>query len=387
MTTVNLSPEVEDIVIDHVHAKKATLGSCGLVCKSWLRSSRYHLLGHALVHADNWRVFIQLATSPLATFIPCIHTLSISESSRARPQAHCTPSQLRASTSCIDQIVLQLPVLPALKSLRLCLTPWTLVAKVTVDRLIHLVLNVTELRLRKVAFRRPADLFAFLSHFPQLRKLSVELAFWIGSSSTTGTQALDIPSNLQYVHLHGVYPDPAEHVITLLNAAACAPPILLQLGPLTRISIVPLGGLLCAVGSCLQALELDFHSDATADDVRTHIDLSRNTSLAHLALRDISPKEARNGPWALLEALHCNVPMLTLEVATSLVTFLNEFNWVRLNWTLRTHFSALRRLRIIAKDAYPLDRGEISLRRALAEYDSRGMLEVVVEFSDFFSDL
>ncbi|KAJ7646408.1 hypothetical protein DFH06DRAFT_1210502 [Mycena polygramma] len=51
--TVDLPPEIEELVADHLCDDKATLGSYGLVCKSWLGSSRYHLFGDVLLHSGN----------------------------------------------------------------------------------------------------------------------------------------------------------------------------------------------------------------------------------------------------------------------------------------------------------------------------------------------
>ncbi|TDL26655.1 hypothetical protein BD410DRAFT_530461 [Rickenella mellea] len=38
-----ISPELTDIVIDYLHDHRPALCSCGLVCRSWLASSRFHL--------------------------------------------------------------------------------------------------------------------------------------------------------------------------------------------------------------------------------------------------------------------------------------------------------------------------------------------------------
>ncbi|KAF8218062.1 hypothetical protein K438DRAFT_1451511, partial [Mycena galopus ATCC 62051] len=36
-------PELEDALIDFCHEDHATLATCGLVCRDWLPTSRYHL--------------------------------------------------------------------------------------------------------------------------------------------------------------------------------------------------------------------------------------------------------------------------------------------------------------------------------------------------------
>ncbi|KAJ6471754.1 hypothetical protein C8R47DRAFT_1222016 [Mycena vitilis] len=358
MVAVDLPPEVEELVIDHLYNEIETLGSCGLVCESWLSTSRYHLFGAISLHTGNWREFLQLINSPLATFVPYIYTLTVSGSSRDK-------------TPYLTEMLPELPVFPALKSLQFYLIAWTHVSKPTVDCLAQLVLNVTDLSLRRVSFRSPLDLVELLSRFPRLRRLSVEFRFWNhgGSLDPVDTQSLGTAHTLECVRLGDVQRDPAGHVLTWLNPAVGAAPIrVLQLGSLRRRSIAPLGKLLSSVGPELCELNLDFWHDVTADDIKTHIDLARNTSLRHLTVHP-SKREGDNAPWALLAALHCTITALTLELSMTSVDVLDEFEWRDLNTTLKAHFSALRYLRILVKDGRVLTEGESPLRAALADIE------------------
>ncbi|KAJ7607117.1 hypothetical protein DFH06DRAFT_1149593 [Mycena polygramma] len=324
--------------------------------------------GAVSLHTDNWRGFLHLINSSLVTFVTSIHTLTISGFSSDK-------------TPYLNEMLPQLPVFPALKSLQFYLIAWTHVSKPTVDCLALLSLNVTELGLRRVAFRSPLHLIAVLSRFPRLRNLSVEFKFWTdgGSLDPADTRSLGTLHTLECVRLEDVHRDPAGHVISWLNPAVGAPPIrVLQLGRLRGSTIAPLGKLLCSVGPKLRELNLDFWFDVTPDDIKTHIDLARNTSLRHLTLHP-SKKEGDNTPWALLAALHCTVTTLTLELSMTSVDVLDEFEWRDLNTTLKAQFSALRRLRILIKGGRVLNEGESPLRAALAEYASRGMLEVGVK--------
>ncbi|KAJ7676871.1 hypothetical protein DFH06DRAFT_1169212 [Mycena polygramma] len=347
MPGVDLPPEVEELVIDHLYDENASLGCCGLVCKSWLRTSRYHLFGAVSLHTGNWRGFLQLVNSSLVTFIPSIHTVTISGSSSE-------------TTPYLNEMLPQLPFLPSLNSLRFYLIAWTHVSKATVDCLAQLVLDVTELSLRRVVFRSPPHLVVVLSRFPHLQKLLVEFKFWSHGASLdpADTQSLGISRTLECVRLEDVHRDPAGHVITWLNPAVGAPPIrVLQLGSLHGRTIATLGKLLCSVGPELRGLNLDFWLDVTPDEIQTHLDLARNTSLRHLSLHP-SKREADNTPWALLAALRCNLTTLTLELSMTSVDVLDEFEWRDLDKTLK---------------------GESPLRAAIAGYNSRGTLEVGVK--------
>jgi hypothetical protein len=43
--------EITDMIIDHLHGDKPTLAVCGLTCKEWLSSSRYHLFSKVVLNA------------------------------------------------------------------------------------------------------------------------------------------------------------------------------------------------------------------------------------------------------------------------------------------------------------------------------------------------
>ncbi|KAJ7146644.1 hypothetical protein C8R44DRAFT_757924 [Mycena epipterygia] len=75
MATVDIPVELQDLIIDHVHEQKQTLSTCGLVCKTWLRSSRHHLFGSVTLCDYNWEEFL-LLESPLATFATSIESFN-----------------------------------------------------------------------------------------------------------------------------------------------------------------------------------------------------------------------------------------------------------------------------------------------------------------------
>ncbi|KAJ7244407.1 hypothetical protein B0H12DRAFT_808407 [Mycena haematopus] len=57
--------ELEDAVIDFCHKDRATLAACGLVCRGWLPTSRYHLFSSISLTAENVPGFLDiLSLSP-----------------------------------------------------------------------------------------------------------------------------------------------------------------------------------------------------------------------------------------------------------------------------------------------------------------------------------
>ncbi|KAJ7143701.1 hypothetical protein C8R44DRAFT_724736 [Mycena epipterygia] len=63
--------ELEDTIIDLNHSDLATLASCGLVCRSWLPSSRYHLFSSISLNENNAASFLAISKSSL-TNIPAV---------------------------------------------------------------------------------------------------------------------------------------------------------------------------------------------------------------------------------------------------------------------------------------------------------------------------
>lgn len=67
-----LAQELIDIIIDYFYADGRVLGVCGLVCKAWVSSSRYHLFSQLSLDSGSVKSIFQLldshrSTIPLAT--------------------------------------------------------------------------------------------------------------------------------------------------------------------------------------------------------------------------------------------------------------------------------------------------------------------------------
>ncbi|KAJ7187335.1 hypothetical protein C8R46DRAFT_1059505 [Mycena filopes] len=79
MSPKTLPRELCDLIVDYLHAERATLCSCALVCRAWLPASRFHLFaeislteheGHAAARLN------ALLGSPHATFARAVRTLN-----------------------------------------------------------------------------------------------------------------------------------------------------------------------------------------------------------------------------------------------------------------------------------------------------------------------
>jgi hypothetical protein len=68
-----LPPELVDGIVDHLHADRFALARCALVCKSWVTASRYHRFHTSIeIHKDNISVAIELLSSSTCTFANAI---------------------------------------------------------------------------------------------------------------------------------------------------------------------------------------------------------------------------------------------------------------------------------------------------------------------------
>ncbi|KAJ7837104.1 hypothetical protein B0H13DRAFT_2105956 [Mycena leptocephala] len=330
-SSLDFPPELQDLVMDYLHDQKHTVCTCGLVAKSWLRSSRHHL-------------FASVFFSPLTTFAQSINSLTISVSDY---DIH-TPG----SSSNLNRVILLLRTFhepeprfpasalrefPALRSLRLEDCHWTGVTETTTNSLVAMFPNITELDLHLVTFLSPPHM---------------------------------VVMNLQF-----------DQVVLWLRVN---PPFrVLELGIMDARSLPSVGNLLRALGPQLQDFDLKLMYHATADDIRTHIDLSQNTNLhrltIHLSLRRFQPAAAAlHAPWALLAAPHSTISTLTLVLSIDFLHLLDNLDWTHLNTALETYpqFIALRRLHFIVHCPSMMDATEGQIRARVQEYSARGIVEV-----------
>ncbi|KAJ7098281.1 hypothetical protein C8R44DRAFT_642877, partial [Mycena epipterygia] len=74
-----LPPELVDAIIGQAQDDIHALATCGLVCRSWLAASRYHIFKGIPVslRPGNVQPFIQLLIHPSSTLHPYIQSLEL----------------------------------------------------------------------------------------------------------------------------------------------------------------------------------------------------------------------------------------------------------------------------------------------------------------------
>ena len=100
--------EIYDYIIDHLHKDRRTLSRCGLVCKGWRTTSRFHLFSIVELHLQDVDQDLAILSSPLATIPSYVQNLTIDACADVEPES-----------GFFEKLVSGLPPMKQLKALRL----------------------------------------------------------------------------------------------------------------------------------------------------------------------------------------------------------------------------------------------------------------------------
>ncbi|KAJ7906838.1 hypothetical protein B0H13DRAFT_2020127 [Mycena leptocephala] len=386
-SSLDFPPELQDLVMGYLHDHKHAVGTCGLLAKSWLRSSRHHLFASVFLCDQNWEDFVQLLGSPLATFAQSINflTISVSDYDTHTPGSSSNLNRVilllrtfHEPASCFPENALR--EFPALRSLRLEDCHWTGVTETTTNSLVAMFPNITELDLHLVTFLSPSHMVVMVSPFSQLQKASLNPLFRQRESRFDLSHYPDVPRNLAHLRLRlGPLTNNLHFDQVVLWFHVNPPFRVLELGILDAQSLPSVGNLLRALGPQLQDFDLKLMENVTAYDIKTNIDLSQNTNLHRLTIHLSFPRfqpaaaAALHAPWALLAALHSTISTLTIVLS---IDSLHLLDWTHLNNALETYpqFIALRRLHFIVHCPSMMDAIEGVIRARV--YSACGIVEV-----------
>ncbi|KAJ7869123.1 hypothetical protein B0H14DRAFT_3440824 [Mycena olivaceomarginata] len=346
-----LPTELDDLIVDHLRDNKHALIACALVNKSWLLSSRHRLFEKVTLVDDNSKTFLELAASPLATFLSCIQSLT------------------------------------NMHNLHLHYIDVNGVSETALTQLGAVFPYVTELNVSNpVGFLRLHDLFIIVARFLQLRRLSIKSSF-LQEDANAISHHPPVPPALEVVRMHSTpgSDNPFPHIAAWLGAAQGPSAIrALELGLLKRQSLPSIGNLVRMLGPDLHALSLNLMYQITTADIETHLDLSRNINLqdltVHVGLRRYHSSSAHpHATWALLAAPQLSqIKSLTIVLQIDLIHTLDAFDWARLNTMLGSapHFSALQRLRFLVH--CPSDHVADAIIAQVPMWAEKGIVEVQV---------
>jgi hypothetical protein len=81
--TRSIPNELTHVIIDHLSDDKHSLANCGVVCRSWVARSQFHLFRCVCVYAGNVSGFAALLnTRSCMTFASYVNSLQLSEAPR-----------------------------------------------------------------------------------------------------------------------------------------------------------------------------------------------------------------------------------------------------------------------------------------------------------------
>ncbi|KAJ7140736.1 hypothetical protein C8R44DRAFT_974525, partial [Mycena epipterygia] len=233
MAAADVPTELHDLIIDHLHGQKRALGTCALVSKAWLRSSRHHLFASVILHGKNWPEFLRLLESPLATFAESISSLKFLQTGHGEN---------------FSDLVAGLPPLPAVRRLQLS---WVFIPN-TIPRIsVHI-------------FGTPYQVASLVSNFTRLEELSINTTLL--ENHAIPTVVPTVPRKLELLRFSSPGSEASiAYFLSWFHAVERPPSIrLLELRRLGKESLPAASGLIRALGTDLQALDLDFIYHVTA---------------------------------------------------------------------------------------------------------------------------
>jgi hypothetical protein len=170
--------ELVEMIIDYLHDDKRALGTCGLVCRFWLPSSRFHLFSNIFLNPWNMDKALAVLCTP-DSFIP--------------PYVRCVGIVGGEDMKQIFKSLQQLPPLSAVKSLSLCHIHWDSQTFLLLDKVFPFFPNLKTLRLSSVIFETYNMAFEFLSSAMLLECLYLG-PITIGPSSLWDLEEIDTSS-------------------------------------------------------------------------------------------------------------------------------------------------------------------------------------------------
>ncbi|KDR76986.1 hypothetical protein GALMADRAFT_267206 [Galerina marginata CBS 339.88] len=272
--------ELVDAIIDHLHLDIQTLAACGLVCKSWVPSSRYHLF-HVwevnLWSRDNlFSDFTSLLEHPLCSFMPSIKEIVFIRYYRSSPWASWVISR-------VSPWLLHLPISSlSLASLDTGLSPnpWK-----AFSMLHPFTTRITTLRLYRVVFYSLYDILYTISSFENLVTFE-----WFSNYTLSAqehqrelTEFPKPPASLRVVDFQEWLPE-CSHLFLwrwfLENKISSLQSI--RLGHICEEYVPYVAELLRCLGPSLENLQINLQNEIDILYFCNEIDLRHNTKLCTL---------------------------------------------------------------------------------------------------------
>ncbi|KAF9457935.1 hypothetical protein BDZ94DRAFT_1325900 [Collybia nuda] len=344
--SMSFSPELIDLIINHLHDHSESLLHCALVGRNWTFAARYHLFSAVTLHKSlssynpnknvpRLELFLRLLNSPHSTIRPQdVHEITLIFSSR---NFEYFSYLVTRTTAC----------LPALKSLNILIDPTDSI----VTRGWHDVRpcevrpdDVVRNSFYKGFSESPLNwsnstenFIRIVSSIPRLQRLKNT---WSPPTEVSNLSLWKFPSHLRHLTV--------QTMKTAMMRWWLADERRLPIHSVELYSVYPtetpsIGAFLKTLGSSLMDLRVSFKGPriVTEEAFRNHVNLAYNTSLRSLEIGDVS-LEPRGGPvyFAWLFAILSQITSkamkhLKIWLCVGQATF-ELFDWGKLDGILAT---------------------------------------------------
>ncbi|KAJ7849650.1 hypothetical protein B0H14DRAFT_865721 [Mycena olivaceomarginata] len=288
-------PELEDVVIDFCHDDHATLASCGLVCQSWIPTSRYHLFSSISLTAKNAPDFLGIL-SRSHSIRPLVRDVELRFSGSSLLDLHVVPilALLTQAT--------RLSLRPVRDEVTRTVCTSSLSSALPALRLVHLKFDF------KSRFESLQQVIDCACLCPQLESLEVG-----GSWMKTGDPAAR-PQLPQTLHTLILTCD-LDNFLTWFLALEDRMPTIqhLSLHHIVRREVPTVVRYLQTASPTLKSLCLAFRDGDAPDQLAQQVDLTQSTGLLDFQLEG-SAAGVLSSLWTLLPQLSLCATEITLTI-------------------------------------------------------------------------
>jgi hypothetical protein len=246
--------ELYSCIVDQYWDDKIALGTCGLVCRDWLRSSRRYLFHSVILCPKTGPPFVNLLQSPNCTIPQYVRVLSLRDGR----------GQFSREKVWVQKFIRRFKRLPSVVCLTIEDLKWSSMDLMARIALVGSFTHLNTLCLSHSAFETFDQVVDMICARPQLEELQLDDVSWNSTSIEPLTEIplIDLsfsstpcPSRLQTFHLGRC---PKEDIIhwLLRRQSECLTIRSLALDALMPTEVASVAELLRVVGSSLKCLDL-----------------------------------------------------------------------------------------------------------------------------------
>jgi hypothetical protein len=336
--------ELIDAITEYLRHDVHALANCSLVCRAWLPWGRAHLFNLVDLSVKLRRVdaFLSLLRSPNPTFLHCVRWLKVRD------------GLLSYEVAWVEQALPLLQKLENVETLGVWQLSWDSLGGEARNALLHGFMRVSTLEIRNSHFATDEQIINFITAFPLLRNLSINVVRWSATVPWSDAAFAKFPPpHLETLSLGSC---PKQHILEWLMSGNNSP----KSNTIYFHSILSgegyfIGRYLVSLGPSLQHLRLEFGGlsyDEIGAVVDQYIKLLHNTELRSLTL-DSQLSMTRTWGWVLgilNQIASPHIQHISMKMLLSHPYAIKSFDWSAMEQTLlQPHFLGLRGMHCVVQ--------------------------------------